>query len=185
MNYSKHCDLCENRKTSLKNGLTCKLTNRKPEFEKTCSKIMLREKFQEKLELINLELKNIKKRKPSIHLNFYVFITIGFLLIIGGVYLINSTQESIYSLKLTFLIIGSGITFLGIAYNKLNKYRKRLRNAENDKLEIDELLKQYEIEYRTNFDFKKNIHGIQELIIELEFINWVKKRTTTPYKIYA
>ena len=185
MTYSKHCDLCENKKTSLKNGLTCGLTNRKPEFEKTCPKIKLREKFQEKLEIINIELKNINKDKNSIHINFYFFITIGFLLIIGGVYLIKSTQESIYSLKITFLIIGGGITFLGIAYNKLNKYRKRLRNAEYDKYEIDELLKQYGIEYKTNFDFKENIHGIQEIIIELEFINWIKKRTTTPYKIYA
>ncbi len=51
MNFSKHCDLCENEMTSFEKGLTCKLTKKKPEFENTCSEIKLDEKFLEKLEI--------------------------------------------------------------------------------------------------------------------------------------
>ncbi|WP_435262648.1 hypothetical protein [Tenacibaculum sp. nBUS_03] len=179
MNYSKHCDLCENEQTSLKNGLTCSLTNRKPNFKNTCSKINLNEKFQEKLEYLNLELENRKKEKKSVHTKFYLFIIIGFLLITGGVYLFKSTKLSVYGLQVTYMFFGGGISILGIAYNILNKHRRKLYNAEYDKYEIDEFLKLYGIEYDTNIDFKEKIHGIQEVNVEFEFKNWTKKRTTT------
>ena len=43
MDLARHCDLCDNQKTSLKLGTTCELTDQKPEFNKTCSKIKLNE----------------------------------------------------------------------------------------------------------------------------------------------
>ena len=182
MNFSKHCGLCENEMTSLEKGLTCKLTNRKPEFRNTCSDIKLNKKFQEKLEITNLELEKIRRDKKSIHRTFYFLITIGFLLIIGGDSLAKWTIYSVYVWKVKIGIIAIGITFLGIAYKKLNGFRKKIKNAEFEKNEIDELLKKYGIEYKTDFSFKEKIHGIQEVIVELEFKNWTKKRTTTPYK---
>lgn len=74
------------------------------------------------------------------------------------------------------------MTLWGTAFRRLNKFRGNLKNAEFDKNEMDELLKQYGIEYTTNIIFQEKIHGTQELIIQLEYINWTKKRTTTPYK---
>ena len=81
------------------------------------------------------------------------------------------------------MVFGGGISILGIAYNILNKHRRKLYNAGYDKHDIDEFLKLYGIEYNTNIDYKEKIHGTQEVNVELEYENWKKKRTTTPYKI--
>lgn len=183
MNFSKHCDLCENKLVSLEKGLTCKLTNKKPEFKNICPQINLNTKFQEKLEITNLELDRIKKRKKNIHLSFYLFIVIGFILIIGANYFLKRTFQSVYTLYYTFGIISVGITFLALGYNKLNEFRRKLYNAEFDKNEIDEFFEKYGIEYKTEFNYKENVHGIQEVIVKMEFENWRKKRTETTYKI--
>lgn len=183
MNFSKHCDLCENEITSLEKGLTCKLTKRKPNFEITCPKIKLGKKFQEKLEITNLELERIRRNKTSSHINFYFLITIGFVLIIGGNYFFKSTIESVYSLEISLGIISIGVSLLGVAYAKFNGFRRKLKNAEFDKNEIDEFFKKYGIEYKTSFCFKEEIHGIQEVIVKLEYKNWRRKQTTTTYKV--
>ena len=183
MNYSKHCDLCKNEQTNLKNGLTCSLTNRKPNFKDTCSKINLNEKFQKKIENINLELENRRKEKSSVLSNFYFLIVIGFTLIIGGFYFFKSNTKSVYAMQFSFGFISVGITFLTIAYNKLNKFRREIYNAEFDKYELDDFLEKYGIEYKTEINFKEKIHGTQEVIVKVEYKNWKQKRTTTPYKI--
>ncbi len=45
MIQTKHCDLCEYPKRDLKNGLTCGLTGKKPDFKRACPDILLDEKF--------------------------------------------------------------------------------------------------------------------------------------------
>ena len=41
MIQSKHCDLCKHEKRSLKIGLTCRLTKKRPDFEQTCNNFNL------------------------------------------------------------------------------------------------------------------------------------------------
>ncbi|OIQ18225.1 hypothetical protein [Lacinutrix sp. MedPE-SW] len=183
MNFSRHCDLCDNRISSLEKGLTCNLTNKKPDFNNTCSKITLDKKFQEILEIANIELEILRRNKKSIHWTFYSTIIGGFLLIIGGYFFSDWTIHSIFLWYVKIGIIGAGFTFLGIAYSKLNGFRKKEKKARFDKLKIDETINKYGIEYNPSFDFEKKIHGIQEVNVNLEFKNWTKKRTTTPYKI--
>tara|TARA_B100000809_G_C14892050_1_gene443025 strand:+ start:98 stop:652 length:555 start_codon:yes stop_codon:yes gene_type:complete len=183
MNFSKHCDLCENEITNLEKGLTCKLTNKKPEFKNTCSKINLNEKFQAKIEIINLELEIISRNKRSTHQTFYFLLFIGFILIIGGYYFFKGNTKSVYAMEIAFGIISIGITFWGVASNKLTEFRRKFNNAEFDKFDLDEFLEKYGIEYKSDFSFKEKIHGIQEVIVKMNFKNWKKKRTETTYKI--
>ncbi|WP_417859525.1 hypothetical protein [Xanthomarina gelatinilytica] len=182
MNFSRHCDLCENQITSLENGLTCNLTNKKPDFDNTCSKITLDKRFQEKLEIANLELEIKRRNKKSTHLTFYSNIIIGFSLIIGGYLFSSWTIYSLFLWTVKIGIIASGFTFLGVAYSKLKRFRKKYKKAEWEKSKIDEVLKKYGIEYFTIFDFKEKIHGTQEVIVNLEFKNWTIKQTTNTYK---
>jgi hypothetical protein len=182
MNFSQHCDLCENRITSLAKGLTCKLTNKKPDFNQTCSKITLDKKFQDKLEIANLELEIIRKNKKSTHLTFYSTIIIGFLLILGGYFFSDWNIQSLFLWYVKIGIIVAGFTFLGTAYSKLNKYRREDKKAELEKIKIDEVLKKYGISYRHSFDFKEKIHGTQEVIVKVEFKNWTKGQTTNSYQ---
>ncbi|WP_110476653.1 hypothetical protein [Winogradskyella epiphytica] len=182
MNFSRHCDLCENQITSLEKGLTCSLTNKKPDFNNTCSKITLDKKFQEKLEIANLELEIIRRNQKSTHLTFYSTIIIGFLLILLGYFF---SDWNIHSLFLWYVKIGmivAGFSFLGIAYSKLNKYRREKKKAELEKNKIDKVLNEYGISYQENFDFKEKIHGTQEVIVNVEFKNWRKGKTTNTYK---
>ncbi|MEM5538194.1 hypothetical protein [Olleya sp. AS48] len=76
-----------------------------------------------------------------------------------------------------------GFTFLGMTYSKLKAFKKQETKAKFEKLKIDKILKKYKIEYHPTFIFENKIHGIQELKVNLEFRNWIKKRTTTAYKI--
>jgi hypothetical protein len=179
MNFSKHCDLCENEIANLEKGLTCKLTYKKPEFKNICSKIKLNDKFKKKVEITNLKLERIRRKKNSVHTTFYILIFIGFTLIIGGNYFVKKSIESVYAMQITFGIISTGITFLGMAYNKLNEFRKKINSAEFDKFDLDKILKKYEIQYKTTFNFKEKIEGTQEIIVEIEYKNWKNKRTTT------
>ncbi|WP_055437372.1 hypothetical protein [Lacinutrix algicola] len=183
MSFSKHCDLCENEITSFEKGLTCKLTNRKPDFKNTCSDITLDEKFLEKLERTNLELEMLLRNKKSIHLSFYFLITIGLLLIVGGYSFASWTIHSVFVWEIKITIIYLGITSLIIAFYKLTKFKKYMRHLAHAKNEKDELLEKYKIEYTLDFCFKEKIHGIQEIDVKMEFKNWTKKRTTTTYKL--
>ncbi len=182
MNFSRHCDLCENQITSLKKGLTCSLTNKKPAFNKTCGKITLDKKLQEKLEIANLELEILRRNRKSTHLTFYGTIVVGFLLILFGYFFSDWNIGSLYLWYVKIGIISAGFSFLGIAYSKLNKYRRENKRAEQEKNKIDEVLKKYAISYSQSFDFKEKIHGSQEVIVNFEFKNWTIGNTTNSYK---
>lgn len=183
MIFSKHCSLCENEITSLENGVTCKLTNRKPEFKNTCSEIKLNNKFLEKLEIANLEFERIRRNKNAVHLNFYFLLTVGFLLIFTSSALAELTLNTTYFWYYKVGIIGTGISIIIAAYFKLITFREKLGNAKHEKNKIDEVLDKYRISYELKLDFKEKIRGTQEVNVELELKNWTKKRTITTYKI--
>jgi hypothetical protein len=179
---SKHCDLCENKITSLINGVTCKLTKRKPDFKNTCSKIKLDKKFQEKLELINLELEGIKRNKNSIYWKFYTQILFGFILVVISIGFMKDYFGAIHY-YFAYLMITAGFTLWTSAYVILNRYRKERKNIEFDKGKIDQLLQLYSIDYTSNVILKDKTHGVLELDVELKYTNWTKEYTTTSYKI--
>ncbi len=79
-------------------------------------------------------------------------------------------------------MIAVGFSFLGVAYSKLNKYRQEHKKAELEKNKIDEVLNKYGISYQESFEFKEKIHGTQEVIVNFEFKNWTKIKTTNSYK---
>ena len=181
MNLARHCDLCDNQKTSLKVGTTCGLTDRKPYFKDTCCDILLDEKFQRKLENYNLELERINKTKNKHYWTFYFLIVIGFLLIIGNEFYADITQNETYYWYFRASAIGFGITILIGAYFNLNKFREKLKAAKFRKNKIDSVLEKYGIRYKIKINFKEKVHGNQNIEIKTEYVNWTKKRTTTKY----
>lgn len=182
MSIFEHCNLCDNAQTNLKFGLTCGLTNKKPDFEKTCSTINLNIKFQEKIEQTNLELEKIRKDKNTIHFKFYTQIIIGFALMFISISILKLNFSGYLIYFAVYGFISSGLALWGLAFNKLNIYRTKINSAKFHKNKIDEILKLYGIEYKTNIVFKEKIHGIQESIVELEFNYWTKKHTKNLYE---
>ncbi|WP_411768112.1 hypothetical protein [Winogradskyella sp. A3E31] len=179
MIQSRHCDLCEHPKRDLKNGLTCGLTNKKPDFKNTCPDILLDKIFQEKLEDVNLELKRTNELKSKKYGAFYLLITIGFLFIIGNKFYADITLTETFNWKFRASAIGAGITILIYAYFNFNRFRGKLNALESEKSKIDSVLEKYGIEYEMNIEYKEKVHGNQNIEITTEYKNWTKKRTTT------
>ncbi len=168
MDLAKHCELCDNQKTSLKDGTTCGLTDRKPEFNITCTKIELNEKFENKLKTVNIEYDKIKRTKVLTFINFGIFITIGLIVIIGGYLFGKYALESGVISTVPIIIMGIGIGPLGMAFGTLNSYRQRNDVAKSKKNKIDEILNIYRIEYNIDIKYGKEFHGTQEVFTDLK-----------------
>jgi len=181
MNRARHCALCEHEKTDLTIGVTCGLTDKKPDFQKTCPDILLDEKFQTKLEDINLDIHEILTTKNKVYTTFYIMIVLGFACIIGNKLFGDLMKWSLYYRAYRAFAIGIGITTLISAYFNLNSYRSKLSALNEQKHRIDSVLDKYGISYSTSVDLKEKIHGKEEIEISIEYSNWTKKRTTTMY----
>ncbi len=152
MNYSKHCNLCDNEIASFEKGIICGITKKKPDFDKSCSNIELNEKFKEKLENVDLKFKELRKRKKSNYLTFFLLISFGFLLIIKSGTLAGLNKSETYFLVYKVGIIAVGITILMNAIKKLSAFIRRLKSTEFEKGKIDSVSKIYEINYKTELE---------------------------------
>jgi hypothetical protein len=168
MDLTRHCELCDNQKTDLKIGTTCGLTDRKPEFNKTCTKIKLTDKFENKLKSVNIEYENFKRKKTLTYIYFAVFLVIGIAVIVGGYLLGKYALDSGVISTVPIIIMGVGLAPLGMAFGTLNKHRQDIEAAKYKKDRIDEVLNEYRIEYDINIMFGKEIHGTQEVYANLK-----------------
>jgi len=152
MIQAKHCDLCSHPKRNLKKGLTCGLTDKKPDFKDFCSDIKFSSSFKEYLpELLN-QIENEKKRKGFVYLTFILLSLLGLFIVVG----INpQLQRSLglefgyyawknYKIVLFFYFIGS--ISLSMGFWSLNKHRRILKKLESEKRELNKVLSNY------NFD---------------------------------
>jgi hypothetical protein len=185
MNQTRHCRLCDNQITSLDIGSICKLTNKKPDFKKTCSNINLDEVFEHKLIQTNLDLHLILKKKNAAYLRIFIIAITGALLLLGNKLLTEVLLNHRYYWVYRTAIIGAGILTFTNANFSLHQFLNKLKTAQSKKKNIDEVLAEYEISYLSLFDYKDYIHGNQEIEITIEYKNWKKKRTTTTCIINA
>jgi hypothetical protein len=147
-NY-KHCDLCEHPKRDLKIGLTCGLTNKKPDFNISCSDIKFSNSFKEYLPELTNQIENVKKRKAFIYLSCFLISVLGLIIIIGSHPLIAKAlkREYLYSIikhlevVALFYFIGGGLISLGLM--SLNKHRRTLKKLEDEKRELNMVLINY------------------------------------------
>ena len=167
MDLARHCDLCDNQKTSLKVGTTCGLTDRKPEFNKTCPKIELNEKFENKLKTVNIEYDKVKRTKTLTYIYFGVFIFIGITVIIAGYLLGKYAFDSGVISTVPLIIMAVGLAPLGMAFGTLNNFRQKHEVAKSKKDKIDEVLNEYRITYDIDIKYGKEFHGTQEVFAEL------------------
>ena len=173
MNFSEHCYLCDNIKTSLDKGITCKLSNEKPNFELTCSKISFNEKLQYRLEKVNLEYKMALNNRKSTLFKFYLFITLGIILLFIGLIF----TSFLITLYFSFFCIGGGISILSASFFLLKNFRRKLKISKKEKKDLDKLIELYDMRYDINISFGKNIHGLKEAKIDLILDNKKSNKT--------
>lgn len=158
---------------SLKVGTTCGLTDKKPSFNKTCIHIALNHKFESKLESINVELYLLKKQKVEVYLNSLAYIALGICIVVIGLYFgdfIYSGQilRGKFSAMAPIIIIGSAVGPIFLGINKLSRYLQSYSVAKSKKANLDEVLNTYRITYDIHMKLGENIHGTQEVWVDLK-----------------
>ncbi|QCX39569.1 hypothetical protein FF125_14380 [Aureibaculum algae] len=165
MIQTEHCDLCEFPKRDLKKGLTCGLTNKKPDFEVSCPDLKFSNSLKEYLpELLN-QIVQLEKRKASIYLNLGLFAGIGLLILFGSYpYLIQNFKQTFdpefsylnwnYFLS-TLLLSFVGIRLILMGFWPFNNYRKELKELQSEKSKINMVLKNYGIKMETLMNLEK------------------------------
>jgi hypothetical protein len=147
MIQSQHCNLCKHENRSLKNGLTCGLTKKRPDFKETCSNFNLSYAAKRNYKYIITEFEIIKKQKKAIHLKFYLLIIIGFgIVLFGNIFLERLNNLSVFALYVVYFFYGFGLLILVTAYSILNKHKREFKNFESKKHKVEFILEQYQIE---------------------------------------
>ncbi|WP_298883060.1 hypothetical protein [uncultured Polaribacter sp.] len=181
----RHCDLCEHQKLSLQKGDLCGVTNRKPDFNRTCTSIDFGDKLLDELEEVLVDYEDLKLNKKKIYKSFISGSIIGFFLLICGYLVFDYFFNDEYRVSfdngpraffnyIAFLIIVSGSFIItGFLFTKkaiINflYHKKKLIETENNISEIDEVLNLYNQKYKYKITFDKEIHGTQEIDIEIE-----------------
>lgn len=103
-------------------------------------------------------------------------------MIIGGVLISKSTVVSMYATYITFGVISLGVSFLGIGYEKLNRFRNKEKKDKSEKSKIDTLLSLYKINYEPIITLGEQRHGIQEITINIQVKNGALKSYVNTYK---
>jgi hypothetical protein len=183
----RHCDLCDHQKLSLKEGSLCGLTNKKPSFNRTCTKIDFDNNLFDHLEAILFNIEDLKLTKTKVYKNFIYGSIIGILLIVSSYFvftyflnngfrvsIIKFDRSSInkigFLILIPSLILIPGYYFITKSFNKYINHKKDLAATEKNKLEIDEVLNLYNQKYKYKVKFDKEIHGIQEVEIDVKLI---------------
>ena len=173
MERARHCELCDHQQVTLKEGSLCGLTERKPDFNRTCIQISLSEKFRQKLLDANVHHQQILKRQAWVAGYFTIFMILGIAIIIGAswfaYYLFNLTEMTGKTLVYPFGLIGIGVAVMTMANGSRNKYRKDLAEAKHKKDKIDSVLEVYNINYDINIELGRIYHGKQEMKVDARF----------------
>ena len=176
MKLKRHCDLCDHQKLSLEKGITCGVTNKKPSFNKTCTKIDFGNNLLDLLEDILIEYEDLKLIKKKVCKNYFLKLFFGVIVILFGFlfwkfFVLENYRDSLDStsriITIPIAILSIGFIIIKIAINKLNKFKRHLFNTKNSKLEIDEVLNLYNQKYKYRVKFDEEIHGTQDVEIDV------------------
>ena len=153
MNQNLHCNLCKFPLRSLKNGLTCGLTKKKPIFKNTCSKIKFSDSFYSYLPELLDQIDHLRKQKTSVYINFTLFSVVGLIILIltsrysfKKIFEFDFSYSSYLYLSRTLLLFFVGIGLITLAYRRVNNHLNLLKKLLNKKKEIDDVLTKYNLD---------------------------------------
>jgi hypothetical protein len=179
MKMKRHCNLCDHQKLNIQQGSVCGLTNKKPHFDKMCTKILLNNKLKGELEEIIIDYEHLKQSKSKIYTNSFIRSIIGVFIIFCGYFIWKYTIDykinfSILYIKYIILVPGiisiTGFYFIKYSLTKIDAFKNELSKAIEVKENIDKILKTYKKIYSYTVSFDKEIHGIQEVEIKIKII---------------
>lgn len=179
MKKKKHCDLCDNQILNIDVGLICAVTKGKPSFTNLCTKINLKNRLKTRLEDVLIEYEYLKQNKEKLFINTYLKLILGLLIFFCGCFSLKFLYDQgnfspLIALKYLILVPGISITtglyFMKFAISKLVIIKKEFSNAREAKNNLDKVLKLYSNKYSYTVNFDEEVHGIQNVNVEIEFV---------------
>lgn len=168
MHKAEHCRLCDHQQINLKNGTTCGLTRRKPEFSNSCPDIDFSQKLEPAIKEVNAHYENIKRKALLTYIHSFIFLFISISVFYGGWYLGKYVLETGALSAIPMIIFGIGFMVLPLAFGPLNYHRRDLKLALKKKQKLDGILAAYQVDYTIDIHFGKERHGSQEVFTDLE-----------------
>lgn len=155
----KHCDLCIHPKRDLKTGLTCGLTDKKPNFKTSCSKIVFSDDFKINTNQLLADIQNLQKRKTSIYSNVFFLLLIGLTIIVCTFSpLTTRLLKSFYPtfdyaswkyFTAIFILNFIGIQIIFVGIYKVYKYKKDVKKLKSKKGKLNSILNNYNTDIET------------------------------------
>ena len=109
----KHCELCKNKSQNLEIGVFCSLTNKNPNFDVFCDKILFNENLEKKITEINIAFEKTKREKKWVYSYFVVYLIMSLAMFLFT-YKFNDYIANILSKASGRpLLIGSSIIIIG------------------------------------------------------------------------
>lgn len=179
MEMKRHCDLCQHQFLSIEKGSVCNLTKDKPNFRNLCKKIVLTYRSKKKLKEILIDYADLKQNKTKIYIQSFFDILFGSLIVLCGYllwsyFLDQDYNYSLYYVKLVlilpFIILSVGFILINKGINIAISHRKNLKHIKKSKNSIDEVLNLYNKKYTYSVKFEEEVHGIQEVEIQINFL---------------
>jgi len=178
----KHCQLCKNKAFDIQTGTFCSLTNSIPDFDVYCRKISFNENLESKINEVNIKFEETKRAKKWVYSYFVTYLIMS-LLVLFFTYKFNNYIYDILSkasaraiyfgvlIVILIVFICVVIVLLGYAFGALNRFRFDSKKHTADKLELDAILKLYNIEYDFKITFKDRILMPTDIQTELKIKN--------------
>ena len=184
-NSTSHCLICENKKMDFKIGVICGITNEKPKFLEKCSSKVFGETMQQKIVELDSNLRIIENMKTATMLHFYTFLVISAIVLISTYFITIWLWEKGWMSTITITIGAIGLGLIPLAVAPLNKYKRRIKIAKEDKVNLDTVLKIYNIEYEIITKLLGGPNDSIDIETDLTIITNNKKETHHFKKINA
>ena len=167
MKRAAHCRLCNHQEVELKKGTICGLTNEKPDFPNTCPSINFSDRLEAKIKEVNTIYENIRRRTTLTYIYTALILTISLSVMVGGWYLGKYVYATGALSTVPIIVIGIGFLLFPAAFGPLNFHRRDLKMAREGKEKLDKILSLYNMKYKIDITFGKEIHGTQEVFSDV------------------
>jgi hypothetical protein len=168
MEPTRHCDLCDHQRTSFKDGIICGLTERKPEFNRLCSRSSFDFHLKQELRGVHSYHEILMRSRTKHYLKTTAAFGISATLLIAGTWLILKYGVEIRSLLYFSLsLIGSAVYPLYWAFNDFVKFKQELTVAQKKINQIDEVLALYRITYDIQHKIEEIFYGEYKMSTEV------------------
>jgi len=175
MKNTDHCLICENKKVDFTTGVYCGISGVKPKFQEKCRDKTFGKIMQEKIFETDYKLEMARDRKGATMLHLYTFLGFSAAVLIGTYILTIHLWELGWMSSITITLGAIGLGLIPVAVAPLNKYKRILNLALDNKSNIDQVLNTYGISYEINSKLIKDVHDSIDIEAELTIIENGKK----------